>query len=523
MLAAGAATFPRQDLSTSKGLYEGVYFVIRDINAAPLSAGQIAQIQASSEVTRQFYAANSGGFYDLRYTQIVDVPLALNADGTRIGDWIADAENYVRSTYGIEPEDFHANIFDVSGTKPDPDQGWSGLAWIPSNNFAVQADISSDWGQIVMDHELGHRIGVPHAGALRAVNDSNYTPYYYDFDTGRYEEYSAAAGAEHGVPFGVHNDEYGNPFDVMGNISHGHFNVHEKLTNLQWLTPAQAPDLNQVGEGTYRIYAHDELQTVYNSRLDIYGVTDTYDASSLYGLTYTREAERFDLQSGQFTSTTQEVTLEYRAGRDGIQLYLGDSLIDLDPEGGADRNNLERELEVGDSIREIDFGVSFYASTGDGDDFLSHNPPAPARPWEVLPEWFEFSVLGLGSDSTGSYVDVLVSREDYAIESGVAADLNRDGMLDRADWLLFASLTHSDLTGFTKTGRYLHGDFNDDGANDYDDFLYFKETFIEAHGAAAFAQILRVPEPTSLTLLGWLTVLFFPRKHAKAAAPLLSL
>lgn len=499
--SALAVVYPRNDISTSRGLYEGIYFAIRGVNDAPLSAQRIAQIEASSLLTRQFYAANSGGQYDLRYTQILDVPLTLNANRTRVGDWIADAENYVRSHYGLEPENFHANIFDVSATAPDPGQGWAGLAWIPSNNFAVQADINSGWGQLVVDHELGHRIGAPHSGAWRVINDNNYTPYVYDYHAGQYVEYSASAHGSQMVPFGVHNDEYGNPFDVMGNISNGHFTVHEKLTNLQWLSTTQVPDLNQSQEGTYRIYAHDELTPFYVSRVDIYGVEETYNASSLYGLRYNRPIKRFNASTGQWVNDTQEITLEYRSGRDGLQFHLNDSILDVDLEGGSDRNNLERELEVGKSIREIDFGVNFYASSGNGDDFLSHNPPSPSLPWEVRPNWFEFKVLGLGSDNIGSYIDVIVAKENYAIEAGVAGDLNQDGVLDRDDWIIFAANTHTDLTAYTKTGLYLHGDFNGDGRNNHADFLKFREWFIDANGANAFAHLLSVPEPTSLMLM----------------------
>lgn len=516
--SALAVVYPRNDISTSRGLYEGIYFAIRGVSDAPLSAQRIAQIEASSLLTRQFYAANSGGQYDLRYTQILDVPLTLNVDRTRVGDWIADAENYVRSQYGLEPENFHANVFDVSNTAPDPGQGWAGLAWIPSNNFALQADINSGWGQIVVDHELGHRIGAPHSGAWRVINDNNYTPYVYDYDAGQYVEYSVSAHGSQVVPFGVHNDEYGNPFDTMGNISHGHFTVHEKLTNLQWLNATQVPDLNQTQEGTYRIYAHDELTPYFISRVNIYGVEETYSANSLYGLRYNRPIKRFDAATDQWVNDTQEITLEYRSGRDGLQFHLNDSILDVDTEGGSDRNNLERELEVGKSIREIDFGVNFYASSGDGDEYLSHNPPAPSLPWEVRPDWFEFKVLGLGSDSIGSYVDVVVAKENYALETGIAGDLNQDGILDRDDWIIFAANTHADLTAYTKTGLYLHGDFNSDGRNNHDDFLKFREWFIDANGANAFAQMLSVPEPTSLALVCLGAIGLLGRRQVSAAS-----
>lgn len=512
-----AATFPRRDLSVSQGYYEGLYMAIRGVDADPLSQERISQIEASSTVTREFYAANSGGAYDLRYTHIVDVPLTLNEDGTRPSDWIADAEEYVRANYGVEPEDFHANIFDVHATEPDPGQGWSGLAWIPSNNIAVQADITSDWGQIVLDHELGHRVGAPHSGAWRALDDRNYTPYVYDYDLASYTPYSEATHGLQAAPYGVHRDEYGNPFDVMGNISHGHFSAHEKLTDLNWLSSEQVPNLDSLGEGVHRLYAHDELEVVYNSRLDKYGVDSTYANDKLYGLTYTRDAEEFDPDAGAFVATTQRITLEYRTGADGIQIYLGDAILDLDLEGGTDRNNLERDLEIGQSIRDIDLGVSFYASSGDGDDFLSHNPPAPTAAWEIGPPWYEFVVLGLGADDTGSYVDISVALEDYALETSVEGDLNRDGVFNHADWLVFAANTHSDLTTLTKTGRYLHGDFNSDGKNDYEDFVRFKQLYTDAHGASAFSQLMQVPEPASALLLALLALAGTGRRGQRAS------
>lgn len=499
-VAAWGVTLPTANLSNSQGSYEGVYFVIRDVNAAPLSAERIAQIEASSVKTREFYAANSGGTYDLRYAHILDIPLTLDSNGRRIGDWIDDAENYARSQYGIEPEFFHANLFDVSGTTPDEGQGWSGLAWTPSNNYAVQPDITTDWGQIVADHELGHRIGAPHASALRSIDDSNYTPYVYDYDAGEYVAYNASTHGHQAAPLGIHRDEYGNPFDVMGNISHGHFNVHEKLNGLNWLTDAQVPDPNELEEGVYRIYAHDDQQPYYDRRSDTYGVQDGYQPDLLYGLTYDRRVTEYNESRNRFGYGTQNITLEYRAGKDGLQFYLDDALLDMDPEGGLDRNNGERELEVGQTIREIDFGTAFYQGE-EGVDFASLGAPAPQRPWEVMSSWLEFTILETGSDAFGSYLEIAIGTADYAVETGLFADLNTDGVLNRADWDIFTANSGVDLQTLTYTNRYLHGDLDFDGDNDYRDFLMFKESYLQTHGAQAFASMLAVPEPGAAGLL----------------------
>ena len=497
--AQGAVTYPRQNISASQGNYSGIYMAVRGVDADPLSASRIAEIEASSTLTREFYSTSSGGMFDFHYAHILDVPLTLNADGTRIGDWAADAMAYVRSTYGIEPEDFHSKVFDLSATEPDPDQGWSGIAW--GNNTALQDNITSDWGQIVVDHELGHRVGSPHAGAWRARDDDNFFPYVYDYETESYVEYSAGQNSDQAMPFGVNYDEYGDPYSVMGNIAHGQFTVHEKFTNMSWLNSDQVPDLDEVGDGTYRLYAHDELESIYNARLNVYGVVETYASDQLYGLTFTHEFEKFNTSRGQFESSSYPVTLEYRTGTDGVQFYLDNNVLDLDPEGGLDRNNQERGVEVGQSVRQLDFGTSIYVSSGDGDDFLSYNPPAPELPWDVLPEWYEFLVLGTGSDSIGSYIDIRVATVDYALESGIEGDLNRDGILDRADWLVLAANMHTDVFNYTQTERFLHGDLNVDGYSNYSDFVLFKNLYTDTYGAAAFAQMMAVPEPASAVLM----------------------
>jgi hypothetical protein len=66
------------------------------------------------------------------------------------------------------------------------------------------------------------------------------------------------------------------------------------------------------------------------------------------------------------------------------------------------------------------------------------------------------------------------------------------------------------MTGLSDIERYDRGDLDGDGQNSILDFLMFKQLYVEAHGAAAFAAIVRgVPEPsaTYLAVIGCLALM----------------
>ena len=65
-----------------------------------------------------------------------------------------------------------------------------------------------------------------------------------------------------------------------------------------------------------------------------------------------------------------------------------------------------KDLEVGQSLLETEVAHSRYI----GDDFLSYDPPPPTDPAVYRSSWYEFEVLSLGSDATGSFVDLLVTE-----------------------------------------------------------------------------------------------------------------
>ena len=108
--------------------------------------------------------------------------------------------------------------------------------------------------------------------------------------------------------------------------------------------------------------------------------------------------------------------------------------------------------------------------------------------------------------------DVRLTAVDSLTQVGVTSDLNMDGVIDRQDWLLFTSNSQTDLSGLTPAGRFLSGDLDWDGDNDHNDFLIFKSDYIEANSAEAFAMLLRVPEPSGVSLAVAVLACLFRRR-----------
>ena len=99
--------------------------------------------------------------------------------------------------------------------------GWSGLGYIGYGLAFVKQTTSLN----VIGHELGHTFGLYHAGSL---------------DCG-----TVSIGGTCSVT------EYGDPFDVMGNISSMHFNAFQKNA-LKWITDASV-STHVAGTATYTL------------------------------------------------------------------------------------------------------------------------------------------------------------------------------------------------------------------------------------------------------------------------------
>lgn len=106
------------------------------------------------------------------------------------------------------------------------------LTWAGLSNLRDADWINGSYSSGVTGHELGHSLGLPHAHSIEAGTDMFGTP-------GNATE----------------TNEYGNPFDIMGQGgATGHFNMMYKW-RIGWA------DSNEVKEatatGVYRIYAQD--------------------------------------------------------------------------------------------------------------------------------------------------------------------------------------------------------------------------------------------------------------------------
>lgn len=95
---------------------------------------------------------------------------------------------------------------------------------------------------------------------------------------------------------------------------------------------------------------------------------------------------------------------------------------------------------------------------------------------------------------------LVVERNLVGWRFGPRSDLDNDGLIDAADWIIFRTHHLAELSGLSPLEQSLRGDLNGDGRNDIDDFVLFKSDYIAAHGEAAFFQMLAVPEPSTMVL-----------------------
>jgi hypothetical protein len=143
----------------------------------------------------------------------------------RPAGWYRDAGNYFQvlsdariaaRDAGYDPNNYNLDIV----AHPSMFSGWAGRGYVGSKGTWL----NGSFGQGVTSHELGHNYGVWHANFWNAGDSI------------------IGAGSQ---------QEYGNPFDVMGSSGASHFNAWFKR-GLDWTRPDQVNTVTT--SGTYRIY-----------------------------------------------------------------------------------------------------------------------------------------------------------------------------------------------------------------------------------------------------------------------------
>jgi endonuclease/exonuclease/phosphatase (EEP) superfamily protein YafD len=87
-------------------------------------------------------------------------------------------------------------------------------------------------------------------------------------------------------------------------------------------------------------------------------------------------------------------------------------------------------------------------------------------------------------------------------------DLTGNCSIDATDWAQFRTGQFANMSGFTPSQAYAHGDLNGDYQNNHADFVLFKAAYESTHGAGSFANMLSsIPEPATALLAAWLLAL----------------
>ncbi len=199
--------------------------------------------------------------------------------------------------------------------------GWAGLAYVGYSWQAWSNGYNALW---VYGHELGHNFGLWHAG-------------------------SVDCGAQV-ITTGCSVSEYGDPFDLMGNIRQMHFNSMQKL-RLGWI-PASSVKAHTTGTQTY------VLSPIETGGQPVYAVTVQASTTRKYWVEF-RQPIGFDAPLASLPNLGAQVRVsapfESSSGSDDTQL------LDMTPGsgGGFDDAALMQGLSYTDST----YGITLHVNS----------------------------------------------------------------------------------------------------------------------------------------------------------------
>jgi hypothetical protein len=217
-------------------------------------------------------------------------------------------------------------------------------ACFPSGTATVGGDPSEVWinGKYfqlkTVAHELGHNLGLFHAGAL----DCDLTALGDDCRT----------------------SPYGDIMDVMGNRSTGHFNAHMK-ERLGWLDPDSATIVTATGGGVYALEAYEHAPQGLPKALKLFKDVDssTGDANWYY-LEY-RQALGFDDFLAGNANVLDGVVLRV-AAESATPSPIGSLLLDMTPGSQSYDDLQDPALPFGESFTDPGSGLTLSSRKGEG-------------------------------------------------------------------------------------------------------------------------------------------------------------
>jgi hypothetical protein len=230
-----------------------------------------------------------------------------------LADAAANAAGYTVSNY--------QNRFYI--TQPVSCGGWAGVAWIGGPHQSIGNGYYQLW---VSAHELGHNFDLLHAGNLTCPGQSIGPN---------------CAGA-------YTSNEYGDPFDAMGNVYPGHFNAAQKSA-LNWL-PAGTVKTHTSGTATYT------LSPLESPAQSTYAVKISAASNRIYWIEY-RQPIGFD--SGIASSNGAQIRvanpLQFPCTNCG-----GDDTQILDMSLGTPGNFGDAALLAGQTYTDSTYGITIH-------------------------------------------------------------------------------------------------------------------------------------------------------------------
>lgn len=124
--------------------------------------------------------------------------------------------------------------------------------------------------------------------------------------------------------------------------------------------------------------------------------------------------------------------------------------------------------------------------------------------WSEITSQIDFPGTGSFDVAHGTPFTVDIGRVALLLQDELGlldGDLDLNGMIDGADWSIFRAHHYVDISDLTASERFLRGDLDRDGDNDFDDFQRFQMAYDSANGPGALQSMIAVPEPSAMPLL----------------------